>query len=312
MKVVIAGGTGYVGRALVASFLGTGDEVLVLSRGGVSADASAGVERRPQALRWDGKTQGPWSHALDGADLVVNLSGERVAGPSPAYRWTPARRRLLAESRRDAGGALVEAIIAASVRPGVFIQASGIDYYPPGEGLAREGDAPGTGFLSRLAARDWEPSTEAVETLGVRRIVARLGPVLGSGSPVLAPLLRQHRLCAGGPVGSGRQWMSWVALADLVGGLRHLAADPHAQGAFNLVAPGSLRNAELSEALGRILHRPSWLPLPSFALRLAFGAMADTLLLGVRAEPRRLLDAGYSFRFPEIGAALEASIPDRR
>jgi uncharacterized protein (TIGR01777 family) len=309
MKIIIAGGTGYVGRALAASFLATGDEVLVLSRGGASAEARAGVEQGPQALLWDGKTQGLWSRAVDGAGLVVNLAGERVAGPSPAYRWTPARRRLLQESRRNAGCALVEAISAASVRPGVFIQASGIDYYPPGEGPAREGDAPGTGFLSRLVAEDWEPSTEAVESLGVRRIVARLGPVLGSGSPVLSPLLLQHRLCAGGPVGSGRQWMSWVALADLVGGLRHLAMDSQARGAFNLVAPGSLRNAELSAALGRVLHRPSWLPLPSFALRLAFGGMADTLLLGVRAEPRRLLDSGYSFRFPEIGAALEASIP---
>ncbi|MEI6386570.1 MAG: TIGR01777 family oxidoreductase [Spirochaetota bacterium] len=313
MKIVIAGGTGYVGRALAASFLATGDEVLVLSRGGAATAAEAATAPGTavpglQTAHWDGKTQGPWSCAIDGADLVINLAGERVAGPSPAYRWSSARRRILQESRRDAGRALVDAITSASHKPGVLIQASGIDFYPPGEDLAREGDQPGTGFLSRLVANEWEPSTEAVETLGVRRIVARLGPVLGPGSPVLRPLLLQHRLCVGGPLGTGRQWMSWVALADIVGGFRHLAAESQARGAFNLVAPGSLRNAELSEALGRVLHRPSWLPVPAFALRLAFGAMADTLLLGLRAEPRRLLDAGYSFRFPEIGAALAASI----
>lgn len=147
--------------------------------------------------------------------------------------------------------------------------------------------------------------------MGIRRIVLRLGLVIGAGSPVLAPLVLQHRLFAGGPLGSGAQWFPWVAVEDLVGGLRHLVARQECAGAYNLVAPGILRNAELSAALARALGRPSWLPTPAFALRLAFGEMAETLLNGVRAIPKRLLETGYRFISPDIDAALSSALASR-
>lgn len=305
MRVVIAGGSGYIGRELVRSFLSEGAEVLVLSRNPGPGTAGA------PSIQWDGRSPGRWHEAVDGAELLINLAGERVAGPSPRYRWSADRKRLLAASRAEAGRALVAAVEAATHRPRLLIQASGIDYYAPGEVVADESTLQGVGFLSRLVAEEWEPSTAPVELLGTRRLVLRLAPLLGPGSPVLGPLLLQHRLFAGGPLGHGQQWFPWIALEDLIGALRFLAAKETASGAYNLVAPGIVRNAELSRILGALLGRPSWLPAPAFALRLAFGEMADTLLEGVRAEPARLLAEGYQFRRPDLPSALRASLATR-
>ncbi|HUX41707.1 MAG TPA: TIGR01777 family oxidoreductase [Rectinemataceae bacterium] len=309
MRVVLAGGSGYIGASLAASHLTEGSELVVLTRGSESAlpGDAPGLRR----VAWNGRDPGPWCAALDGADLVVNLAGERVAGPGFAYRWTEARKRLLASSRVEAGKALVAGIAACSRRPQVFVQASGIDYYAAGESRATEDARSGDGFLSRLVADEWEPSTAGVESMGLRRIVLRIGPVIGAGSPVLAPLLLQHRLFAGGPLGPGAQWFPWIAVDDLVGALRFLVARQECFGAYNLVAPGILRNAELSKALARALGRPSWLPTPAFALRLAFGEMAETLLNGVRAIPKRLLEAGYRFVSPDIDTALSSALASR-
>ena len=306
MRVVLAGGSGYLGDSIAASYLAQGSEVVVLTRG--STQSRAGDPPGLRRVAWDGRTQGAWREALEDADLVVNLAGERVAGSGLRYRWTEARKRLLISSRVEAGRALVAAIAASSRRPRVFVQASGIDCYPSGEVVSTEGTRAGDGFLSRLVADEWEPSTAGVETLGLRRIVLRIGPVIGSGSPVLAPLAAQHRFLLGGPIGTGLQWFPWIATEDLVGALRHLAARDDCAGAYNLVAPGILRNAELSRAIGRIMGKPSWLSTPGFALRLAFGQMADTLLEGVRAVPKRLLESGYVFMRPDIDSALMVAL----
>ncbi len=306
MRIVLAGGSGYIGDHIARAYLAEGSEVVVLTRGpaeGLPSDAG-GLRR----ARWDGRSPGDWYAALDGADLVVNLAGERVAGSGFRYRWTDARKRKLVSSRVEAGRALVAGIAAVSRKPPVFVQASGIDYYAAGEVVATETTRAGDGFLSRLVAEEWEPSTIGVEEQGVRRIVLRLGPVIGAGSPVLAPLVVQHRLLAGGPIGPGTQWFPWIAVEDLVGALRHLVGLDSAAGVYNLVAPGILRNAELSRALGRALGKPSWLRTPSFALRLAFGEMADTLLEGVRAVPKRLLESGYRFIRSDIDSALLAAL----
>ena len=306
MRVVLAGGSGYIGARLAAAYLAEGAEVFVLTRG--PGDARPGEHPGLRRVVWNGRDPGPWCAALEGADLIVNLAGERVAGAGLGYRWTEARKRLLASSRVEAGRALVAGLAACARRPPVFVQASGIDYYEAGEAEATEEARAGEGFLSRLVAEDWEPATAEVEALGIRRLVLRLGPVLGPGSPVLAPLALQHRLYGGGPVGSGRQWFPWIAVEDLVAALRHLVGRDKCEGAYNLVAPGILRNAELSKALGRALDRPSWLPTPAFILRLAFGEMAETLLNGVRAVPKRLLETGYHFIRPDIDSALAAAL----
>lgn len=302
MRVVVAGGTGFIGKRIVDSYLADGAEVVVLTRGA----SEARPDDPPNLLRqkWDGRGPGEWQRHVDGAEVIVNLAGERVAGPGLRYRWTEGRKRLLSSSRVEAGRALVAAVSAAARKPSVFVQASGIDYYPAGEVVETEDSLHGDGFLSRLVADEWEPSTSAVELLGVRRIVLRIAPVLGPGSPVLGPILLQHRFHLGGPIGHGRQWFPWVSLEDLVCALRFLAERGECSGPYNMVSPIILRNAELSAAIGRAMSRPSWLPAPSFILRIAFGEMADTLLYGVRASPKRLLEAGYRFRDPDLSEVL--------
>ena len=306
-QVVIAGGRGYLGRSIAEAWSSLGKEVVVLTRGeGAAFPSRPGLVFRT----WDPSPSAAGEDLavlMEGAFLVVNLAGERVAGLGPRYRWSEKRKSLLVASRREAGQALVAAIRKTARPPSVFVQASGIDYYAPGEEGRDEGSPPGSSFLSRLVAQEWEPSTAPVEALGVRRIILRLGPVLGPGSPVLAPLVLQHRLFAGGPLGRGRQWFPWIALGDLVGALVHLVGLPESKGPYNLVAPGLVRNEELSRILGRLLGRPSWLRTPAFALRLALGEMAGTLREGVGAEPARLLGSGYSFSRPNLeGALVEA------
>ncbi|HUX38110.1 MAG TPA: TIGR01777 family oxidoreductase [Rectinemataceae bacterium] len=306
MKVVIAGGSGYLGEKLAGSWSARGAELIVLTRG--RAEARPGDPPGLHRVAWDGRTVKDWVSSLEGADIVVNLAGERVAGSSLRYRWSGERKRLLASSRVDAGRALVAGISAITRRPSVFVQASGIDYYASGEALATEEAIHGESFLSRLVSHDWEPSTAAVEALGLRRLILRIAPVIGSGSPVLAPLVLQHRLYIGGPVGGGGQWFPWISIEDLVGSLHFLVDHDNSSGSYNLVSPGSVRNAELSSTLGKVLGRPSWLPIPALVLRLALGEMADTLLEGVRANPKRLLEEGYRFIHSELRTALEAAL----
>lgn len=305
MRVIITGGTGYIGRRLAASLATDGHEVIVLSRDpGQDNQGPQGIK----AVKWDGRTAQGWGHLADGADAVVNLAGERIAGASPAYRWTAERKQRICDSRQNAGQAVMEAIRSASQKPAVLVQASGIDYYQTGDDVATEVSPPGGGFLSHVCRDCWEPATQEAETLGVRRAIIRTGPVIGPNSPVLGPMMLQHNLFAGGRIGSGQQWFSWVHLDDVVGAIRFLIENPTAAGAFNLCAPQPVTNAELSKTLGKVLGRPSWLPAPAAAFRLAFGEMAATLLEGVRAQPKRLLEAGYVFRFPQLEAALRNSV----
>ena len=308
MRVIIAGGTGFIGRALAADWASRGNEVLVLSRNAPDEGPARNLGPGVTPVRWEGRGGGDWADYVDGAGLVVNLAGERVAGAGLAYRWTKTRKTLLETSRREAGAALVAAIGAARLKPRVLVQASGIDYYGAGEEAVDETSSAGSSYLSSLVGGIWEPSTAAVEAMGVRRIILRMGPVLGAGSPVLGPLVLQHRLFAGGPLGSGRQWFPWVALEDVLASLRFPVGREEAAGPWNLVSPGIVRNGELSRSLATLLGLPSWLGTPAFALRLAFGEMAETLLTGVHALPRRLLEAGYRFAYPDIGAVLGAAL----
>lgn len=301
MRIIVTGGSGYIGSAIVNELVRDGHEVIVLSRNPQSVTGLPGGAR---AERWDGRTAAGWGELSDGAGAIINLAGERMAGPSPAYRWTEKRKRLICDSRRNAGQAVNEAVRAASQKPGVLIQMSGSDYYASGDEVRTESSPPGKGFLSYVCDECWEPSTKEVEAMGVRRAVIRTGPVLGPDSAVLNPLVLQHQLFVGGRIGSGQQWISWVHIADVVGAVRFLLGEPQVAGVFNLCAPNPVTNAVFSKTLGKVLGRPSWLPAPAFAFRLAFGEMATTLLEGARAKPEQLQSAGYHFLFPELEPAL--------
>jgi uncharacterized protein (TIGR01777 family) len=298
MRVIITGGTGMIGRALAGALAPAGYEVILLSRQPERAGAlPAGV----RAVGWDARSAAGWGHLAEGAAAIVNLAGESIG----EGRWTAERKRRIVESRVNAGRAVVEAVAAAQVKPGVVIQASGIGYYGDGgERELDEGAPAGKDWAARLAAELWEPATAPVEALGVRRVIARQGVVLTPSAYVLRMLVLPHRFFVGGPLGSGRQYFAWTHIADEVGALRFLIETPAARGVFNLCAPGSLTNRELERTLGRILGRPVWAPAPAFALRLALGEQADVLLLGQRGAPRRLLELGYRFQFAEAESAL--------
>jgi hypothetical protein len=305
MRIIITGGTGFIGRPLATSLTQDGHEVIVLSR---TPDRATNLPAGLRVVGWDGRSAAGWGQYADGAGAIVNLAGERVAGASPGLRWTEERKRRICESREQAGAAVVEAVARAQAKPGVVVQMSGIDYYATGDAIATEESPSGSGFLSHVVRDCWEASTADLDGMGVRRVVVRTAPVLGADSPILGPILLQHKLMAGGTLGSGKQWFPWVHLLDVISAIRFLIDTPAAQGPFNLVAPEMVTNADLSKTVGRVLGRPSWLPAPAFAFKLAFGEMSVTLLEGVRAQPKRLLDLGYRYQFPTLEAAVRESI----
>lgn len=297
MRVLITGGTGLIGRALAAELADAGYEVVVLSRNPSMAPRLA---PRVRVERWDGRTAQGWGSLADGAHAIVNLAGENIAGG----RWTPARKQRIRESRLAAGTAVVEAVAAAHHKPHLVVQASGIGYYGPcGNEEVTEEAPPGIDFLGRLAT-EWEGSTAPVEKMGVRRVVIRTGVVLSAEGGALPRLMLPFRFFIGGPLGNGRQWVPWIHIADEARAIRFLMENPDARGAYNLVAPNPVSNAQLARILGLVLGRPAWLPVPAAALRLLLGEMSSVLLTGQRAVPRRLLEAGFVFRFPDLEDAL--------
>ena len=303
MRVLIAGGTGLIGRALSADLAADGHEVLVLSR---SPERASQLPDGVRAVGWDARTAAGWGHLADGADAIVNLVGASVAGEGflPS-RWTEKRKRVLRDSRVHAGQAIVEAVSRAKQKPSVLIQASGIGYYGFGgdEWLAEDA-GPGDDFLARLASDEWEPSTAPVEEMGVRRAIIRTAAVLDPHGGALPSAMLPFRLFVGGPVGSGKQWLSWIHIADQVAAIRFLIENENASGPFNLVAPNPLTNAEFGRSLGRVMGRPYYFPVPGFALKLALGELSSLLLQGQRVRPQRLLEMGFTFRYEDAEDAL--------
>lgn len=303
-RVVITGGTGLIGRALAADLAAHGYEVAVLSR---SAGRPAGLADGVQLVQWDGRSAAGWGRWADGATAIVNLAGATISA-----RWTAKHKRAIRESRLNAARAVVEAVEGARVRPRVLIQASGVGYYGArGDEEIAEDEPPGGDFLSRFAV-EWEGATAAVEALGVRRAVIRSGVVLSAAGGALPLMALPFRFFVGGPLGSGRQWVPWIHIADEVAAIRFLIEDERASGPFNLVAPGALTNAAFSRVLARVLRRPALFPVPAFAMRLLLGEMSIILLKGQRAVPRRLLTLGFAFRFPDTEAALRDLFSSRR
>ena len=296
-RVLITGGSGLIGRALSAELVGNGYEVVVLSR---SPERAAGLPSGVRVERWDARTAEGWGALADGAHGVVNLAGEGIS----AGRWTGKRKRRIRESRLNAGRAVVEAIEGAKARPAVLVQASGVGYYGPcGEEDVTESAPPGRDYLAGLAV-GWETSTVGVEAMGVRRAIIRTGIVLSRDGGALPRMMLPFRFFVGGRLGSGRQWLSWVHIADEVGAIRFLLENEKARGPFNLSAPYPVTNTDFSRLLGRRMRRPAVVPTPGFLLRLALGEMAGMLLTGQKAVPRHLTQMGYAFRFADAEAAL--------
>jgi uncharacterized protein (TIGR01777 family) len=299
-RVLVSGASGFIGRALGRDLRAGGYDVVGLTRRpGTAADPSGEMA----FAAWDGRTASGWGHLAEGARAVVHLAGDSLA----EGRWTRAKRERILRSRTDSGRAIVEAIRSAREKPRVLVQASAIGFYDQGgEKPLDESSPPGSGFLARVV-REWEDSTREVESLGVRRAVIRTGLVLGEGGGIWPRLVLPFKFFAGGPLGRGRQGFSWISLEDEVRAIRHLIENEDLAGAFNLTAPGPLRQKEFCRVLGRALGRPCWLPVPAPLLRLLFGKKAgETLLAGALVLPRRLQAAGFAFRHPDAASAAAA------
>lgn len=297
MRVIITGGTGFIGRALARSLLANGHEVIALSR---RPEQARGLPPGVRVVRWDAHTAEGWGPLVEDAAAIVNLAGESIAGGP----WTAERKRRIHDSRVNAGRAVVAAVQAAGRKPGVVIQASAVGYYGPhGDEEVTEDTPPGEDFLARVAVA-WEASTAPVEALGVRRVIIRTGLPLSREGGVFPFFLLPFKFFVGGPLGDGRQWLPWIHLADEIGAIRFLMENEQAQGPFNLSAPNPVTNAEFSRILGRVMRRPSFLRVPAFALRLVLGELSTLMLSGQRQVPHRLVEMGYHFRFPELEVAL--------
>jgi uncharacterized protein (TIGR01777 family) len=300
MKIVIAGGSGFLGRPLAAAFARDGHNVVTLTRS--SAPPPGGSPSR--AVTWTPNGDaGPWAEELNGAAAVVNLAGESIA----ARRWTDAQKRRILESRVQATRSLVAAIGRAAAPPPVFISGSAVGYYGPlGDEIATEDTPPGSDFLARVCVQ-WEAEATRAASDRTRVACVRTGLVLEKDGGALPQMLPPFKFGAGGPVGSGRQYWPWIHREDWIGLVRWAIETPAAAGAINLTAPVPVTNADFARALGGALHRPAFMPAPAFALRLLLGEMADALLLsGQRAVPTRAERGGFTFRYARVDDALGA------
>ncbi len=296
MRVVIAGGTGFLGRALSQSLAADGHEVSLLTRG-------AG-DRTFKTVPWTPNgASGPWASVIDGADAVVNLAGESIA----AKRWTAAQKQRIRDSRVQATRSLAAAIQGCPNPPSVFVSGSAVGYYGPlADDVATEDTPPGSDFLARVCVT-WEDEARRAATPRTRVTCIRTGLVLARDGGALPPMLPPFRFGAGGPVGSGRQYWPWIHRQDWVDLVRWAMRTPDAGAAINVTAPNPVTNAEFARALGRAMHRPAFLPAPAFALRLLLGEMADALVLsGQRAVPRRAERGGFTFTYRTLDDALQA------
>jgi uncharacterized protein (TIGR01777 family) len=302
MRVLLAGGSGLIGRALIASLLGGGHVPVVLSRNPGQTHLPAGVRVVP----WHPPDLGPWTAELDGADAVINLSGESIGH----WPWTAARKRLLRESRLVPTATLVSAIAAlpAERRPVALLNASGTDSYEGrDERPADESTPTADTFLARLCV-DWEREALRASEAGIRVAIMRTCSVVAPEAASLRLLSLPFRLYVGGRIGSGQQWMSWIDMSDAVGLYLMALESDEVRGPINLAAPDPRRQVDFARALGKVLHRPSWFPTPAFAVRLVLGEQATLALGSRRVWPARALALGYTFRRGNLDDALEAAL----
>ncbi|NDY42288.1 TIGR01777 family protein [Dissulfurirhabdus thermomarina] len=297
MRFFVMGGTGFVGTALLCHLVQAGHEVAALVR------SAAGEKTLPPgvaAVAGNPLEPGGWQEPAAAADVLVNLVGRPIFA-----RWTPTVRREILETRvRSTRMAVAALARRAPGAGGTLINANAVGWYRGGsDEILAEDAPPGDGFLAEVA-RSWQAEAEKARDHGTRVVVTRFGTVLGPGGGALDRLLPPFRFGLGGRLGSGRQWFSWIHVADLARAVTFLAERKDLEGPVNLAAPNPVRNAEFTRALARVLHRPALLPVPAPLLRLLLGEVAEVILRGERVVPKRLLEAGFEFRFPTVEAAL--------
>ena len=289
-RIIIAGGGGQMGRALAHDLAKDGYQVILLSR---NPGKVSGLPQNVRAERWDGRTAQGWGELANGAAAILNLAGENIGIP-PIPWWLPGRKLRIRESRVNAGRAIVEAVQNATEKPRTLIQASGINYYGlRGDEITTEKESAGNDFAANVCV-EWEAATAPVESSGVRRVIIRTAPNHTKKGGILFYLALPFKMFVGGPIGSGKQWFSWIHTDDQVRAVRFLIEDENTHGVYNLTAPEPKTNADFGRMIARTLHRPYWFPVPAFMMRLAFGELGDTLLLGSqRVVPQRLQQAGF-------------------
>jgi uncharacterized protein (TIGR01777 family) len=294
MKVLIAGGSGFIGSALTKTLQARGHNVWILTRR---------LGTRSNEIQWDGRTAKGWEARLGEMDAVVNATGFGLEH----WPWTRIQKQRFLDSRVLPGQALASAIIDSVHRPGVFLQISGINHYGLRGDIADESTLPADDYLAQLTVQ-WEAASQPVEEYGVRRVVARTAVVLDKSGGLFPLMALPVRLFLGGPLGDGAQAVPWIHLIDQVGALIFLLENQNAQGAFNLIAPETTSNADFMRGIAKALHRPYWLPMPAFILRALLGEMNVLILEGRFAQPKRLLDAGFQFQYPTLDKALHEMV----
>jgi len=295
VNIAISGSHGFVGSAVTETLWGAGHQVTPIVRGESAVETG---------IAWSAETGYVDAAKLDGIEAVVHLAGESING-----RWTPEKKALIRESRVKGTRVLSEALAQLAKPPQVLVCASAVGYYGDrGDELMHEENEPGGGFLAGVV-REWEAATEAAAKKGIRVVNLRIGVVLGAGGGALAAMLTPFKMGVGGRVGSGRQYMSWIALDDVVGAVEHALATESLRGPVNVVSPNPARNLEFTKALGRVLWRLTIFPLPAFVVKLVFGQMGQELLLeGQRVDSAKLAASGYTFRYPELESALRRAV----
>lgn len=303
-RVLISGVTGFVGRRLAAALHAAGHEVTGLSRDPLTARRR--VPELAHAYTWLSDHGEPRHEAFEGKDVVVHLAGEPVAG-----RWTHPKKLAIESSRIEGTALLVEAIERCERRPRALVSASAIGFYGDrGEEELTESSGPGDDFLAKVCL-GWEREARAAGAHRVRVVVLRIGLVLGREGGALEAMLPLFNLGLGGRLGRGAQWWSWIHIDDLVRVIRHAIDDSSMEGPVNAVAPAPVRQAELARTLGRVMHRPAFLPAPAFAVRLALGGFAAELLASRRVLPKRLLESDFELEHPELEGALRDALEHR-
>ena len=299
MKIIVTGGTGFIGRAIVNEFSAQGHEMVVLTR--------KSHERRAPLVRfreWDAVSAGAWQDEVSSADAVVNLAGEPIA----EGRWTASRKRLLIDSRVQATRRIVDALGAGSATPPILISGSGIGYYGSSDDRVLVESSPrGAGFLAELSAA-WEEEALRATRFGARVVLLRTGMVLEQDGGALPRMFLPFRLFAGGPILPGTQWVSWIHRRDLIGIVQRAIRTSTLSGAVNAVAPEPVTMKVFCDQIGNVLHRPSWLPVPKLALDLALGELGSVMSTGQRVHPTKAIAEGYTFQYPTLKVALQAIV----
>lgn len=292
MKVLITGASGLIGTALQRSFAVKGCEMLLAGRG---------EPKSANEIQFEAETGFGEPERLDGIDVAINLAGEPISG-----RWTDEKKRKIRDSRVHGARTVVEALSQLKSKPKVLVSASGIGYYGDrGDDVMTEMSGAGDTFLANVC-RDWEAEARRAEDLGIRTVLLRTGVVLSKDGGALAEMLTPFKFGVGGIIGSGKQWMSWIALEDIISVYERAVEDETMRGAFNACSPDPVTNERFTKVMGKVLYRPTILPLPEFAVNFLFGEMGDALLLdSTRATPKRLQDIGFEFKFTDLESALK-------